>query len=123
MAISKRHDRWSGAALVAVALLALSGCGNRVLDAGVIGSVTGDGPPPDAPTPVRGLSGEKTTYPNLATVPARPTDVPSVAQREKDVTALEQERAQARATAKALEDKYKPTTIPPAPKVTPGKSG
>jgi hypothetical protein len=123
MAIRKRHGWWSGAALVTVALLALSGCSNRTLDTGVVGSVFGDGLPPDAPTPVRGLSGEKKTYPNLATVPARPTDVPTVAQREKDVTALEQERAQARSTAKALEDKYKPVAVPPKPKVTPGKSG
>ncbi|WP_448189674.1 hypothetical protein [Azospirillum sp. sgz301742] len=113
---------WGGAALVA-ALLALSGCSNRVTDAGVINSVFGGGPPPDAPTPIRGLSGEKATYPNLATVPGRPTDVPTVAQREKDVTTLEQERAQSRATAKELEEKYKPMTIPPPPKVTPGKSG
>lgn len=123
MAIRKGYRGWSGAAVVMAALVALSGCSNRVLDAGLIDSVTGSGPPPDAPTPVRGLSGEKTTYPNLATVPGRPTDVPSVAQREKDVTALEQERAQARATAKALEDKYKPVAVPPKPKVTPGKSG
>lgn len=123
MAKSKGFRGWSGAALVAAAVLALPGCSDRVLDTGLFGSVLGGGPPPDAPSPVRGLSGANTSYPNLATVPARPTDVPTVAQREKDMTALEQERAQARATAKALEDKYKPITIPPKARATPGKSG
>jgi len=122
MANRKAGLGWPAVA-AAAALLALAGCSDRTLDTGVIGSVFGGGPPPDAPSPVRGMSGEKTTYPNLATVPGRPTDVPPVAQREKDITALEQERAQARSTAKALEDKYKPVPVPPKPKVTPGKGG
>ncbi|WP_431855277.1 hypothetical protein [Azospirillum sp.] len=98
------------------ALLALGGCGDRVLDTGLVGSVFGGGPPPDAPTPIRGMSGENKTFPNLATVPPRPTDVPSLEQRQKDMTALEQERAQARAAAKELEEKYKPVPVPPKPK-------
>lgn len=98
------------------ALLALGGCGDRVLDTGLVGSVFGGDPPPDAPSPVRGMSGENRTYPNLATVPPRPTDVPSVEQRQKDMTALEQERAQARAAAKELDERYKPVPVPPKPK-------
>lgn len=104
------------------ALLVLAGCSDRALDSGVVGSVFGGGPPPDAPSPVRGMSGEKTTYPNLGTVPARPTDVPTAEQRQKDLTALEQERARARRTARELEEKYKPVPVPPKPKAA-GKSG
>jgi hypothetical protein len=97
-------------------LLALAGCSDRTLDTGVVGSVFGGGPPPDAPSPIRTMSGERTDYPNLATVPPRPTDVPTLEQRQKDMTALEQERASARSTAKALEEKYKPVPVPPKPK-------
>ena len=105
------------------ALLLLGGCSNRVLDNGLVGSVFGGGPPPDAPTPIRGMTGESTGYPNLATVPPRPTDVPTPEQRAKDLKALEQERAQARSTARTLEEKYKPLPVPPKPAVTPGKPG
>ena len=116
---------WVGKGFVAIggltAMLALAGCSDRTLDTGVVGAVFGGGPPPDAPSPVRGMSGEKTTYPNLATVPPRPTDVPTPEQRQKDLTALEQERAQAHRAAKELEEKYKPVPVPPKPKAT-GKS-
>lgn len=98
------------------ALLALAGCGDRVLDTGLVGAVFGGGPPPDAPTPIRGMTGEKTSYPNLATVPPRPTDITTQQQVDKDLSALEKERAQARAAAKELEEKYKPLPMPPAPK-------
>ncbi len=123
MAENKRSTGYGRAAFVAATLLALAGCSDRVLDTGLVGAVTGEGAPPDAPSPVRGMSGEKTSYPNLATVPGRPTDVPSVAQRQKDIATLEQERAQARGTARALEEKYKPVAVPPPARVTPGKSG
>jgi len=116
--MAKRRVGKGLAVIGGLAALLLSGCSDRTLDTGVIGSVFGGGPPPDAPSPVRGMSGEKTSYPNLASVPPRPTDVPTPEQRAKDVQALEQERAQARSTAKALEEKYKPVPVPPKPKVS-----
>ena len=122
MSKRERGLGWRAGA-AAVALLALGACSDRTLDTGVVGSVFGGSPPPEAPSPVRGMTGERTSYPNLATVPGRPTDVPPVAQRQKDITALEQERAQARSTAKALEDRYKPVPVPPQPKIAPGRSG
>lgn len=97
-------------------LLALAGCGDRMLDTGLAGAVFGGGPPPDAPTPIRGMTGNNTNYPNLATVPPRPTDITTQQQVDKDLSALEKERAQARAAAKELEDKYKPLPMPPKPK-------
>lgn len=114
-----------GMPVVAAALLvlALAGCGDRVYDTGLVGAFTGGGPAPDAPSPVRGLTGEKETYPNLATVPPRPRDVPTTAQRAGDVTALEQERNRSRAAAKALEDAYKPLAVPPKPRVSAGRDG
>jgi len=125
MTVAKGWIGRGGAALsvVAATLLALTltGCGDRVLDAGLVGSVFGGGPPPDAPTPVRGMSGENRTFPNLATVPGRPTDVPTVAQRQQDIATLEQDRAQARAAGQALDDLVKPLPIPAKPDLTPGK--
>jgi len=111
--------------LVAAALLVLTlgGCSNRVMDAGLLGAITGDGPPPDAPSPVRGISEEGKAYPNLGTVPDRPADLPTAEQRARNLDDLEQDRERARAAAKTLEERYKPVPVPPKPALTPGKRG
>ncbi|HEY0832422.1 MAG TPA: hypothetical protein VGE72_00825 [Azospirillum sp.] len=114
-----------GAISVAAMLgaLLLAGCSERTLDTGLVGAFTGDNPPPGAPSPIRPMSGEKTDYPNLATVPPRPTDLSTEQQRQAQMKSLEQDRSALRARKKALEDQYKPLTAPPKPKVTPGRQG
>jgi len=111
------------AVAMACGLLVLAGCSDRTLDTGLIGAVTGDNPPPSAPSPIRAMSGEKAEYPNLATVPPRPTDLSTEAQREARMKSLEQDRTRSLARKKALEDQYKPLSAPPKPKITPGKQG
>lgn len=111
------------AAAVACGLLLLAGCSERTLDTGLVGAVTGDNPPPSAPSPIRTMSGEKAEYPNLATVPARPTDLSTEKQRDAQMKSLEKDRAGSLARKKALEDQYKPLAAPPKPKITPGKQG
>lgn len=120
--------RWGlAAALVGVvAGPMLAGCSDRMLDTGAFGYVTGDGPPPDAPTTIRPMTGEKQTYPNLATVPPRPTDVPTLQQREQDIEMLQRTRNanQDRARTVREDDRLpvQPVPVPPPADITPGKS-
>ena len=116
---------WGRAVSVAVAAcgLLLAGCSERTLDTGLVGAVTGDNPPPSAPSPIRTMSGEKAEYPNLATVPPRPTDLSTEKQRAAQMKSLEQDRTRSLARKKALEDQYKPLEAPPKPKITPGRQG
>lgn len=112
-------------AAVAV-LVVLSGCSDRMLDAGAFSYVIGNGPPPDEPTPIRSMTGVETAYPNLSTVPPRPTDIPSLEQRQSDMQALERSRAANRNAAQTVREDprlpVEPLPVPPPPKVTPGRS-
>lgn len=112
--------RWEGAVRVAVACgaLALAACSERALDTGVIGSVLGQpSPVSDNPSPIRGLSNEKEAYPNLGSVPPRPTDLRTEAQRQEDLDRLARDRDAAK---KRLPT---PADVPPPPVITPGKPG
>lgn len=114
--------------------LGLGACSDRALDTGLIGSLTGEpSPVSDNPSPVRGLSGENTAYPNLASVPPRPTDLSTESQRQTKMDRLAKDRSAARKTqADALSRPApatlppaklpKPAAVPPKPNLTPGKS-
>lgn len=113
-----RLARLGAAALVA---LALPACSDRVLDTGLLGAVTGaDAPVKDDTTLIRGLKGENREYPNLGSVPPRPTDFRTEAERQKELDKLAEDRASAK---KMLPDPAIPTPadVPPAPDITPGK--
>ncbi len=105
-----------GPALSVLVVLALTACSDRVLDTGLIGAVTGRDVPSDE-SPVRGLSGQNREYPNLGTVPPRPTDLRTEAERRQDLDRLAQDREAAK--------KMLPTPMeaPPPPNITPGKPG
>ncbi len=110
--------RLGAAALVA---LALPACSNRVLDTGLVGAVTGsDVPVKDDTTLIRGLKNENREYPNLGSVPPRPTDIRTEAQRQQELNKLAEDRASAK---KMLPTPALPTPadVPPAPDITPGK--
>lgn len=122
-------------AVVGVALLAvpggLAGCNDRMLDTGPMNYVFGGGPPPDTPTLIRPMTGENRTYGNLATVPPRPTDIPSLQQREADMRALETSRSTNREAADTLRGDPRvpiapapvtPVPVPPPADVVPGRS-
>ncbi len=100
--------------------LALSACSDRMLDTGLFGSITGQpSPVSDNPSPVRGLSGANTEYPNLGGVPPRPTDIRSEAERQSDLDRLVRDREEAR---KRLPT---PAAVPPPSAVAqpPGRGG
>lgn len=116
------------APMTAVVVLALatplSGCGDRMIDAGPVNYMFGNAPPADAPSPVRGLSNEARPYPNLATVPPRPTNVPTQAQIDADMKRLSQARGRNRAAGDALQaipGAPAPLEAPPPPNLTPGR--
>lgn len=107
-----------GMGAVVWAALLLSACSDRTLDTGVIGSITGaPSPISDNPSPIRGLSGENKEYPNLGSVPPRPTDLRTEAERQKDLNRLAQDRDSAK---KRLPT---PAAVPAKPTITPGKQG
>ncbi len=118
-----RNNAMPALAVAALLVSTLCGCSNRVYDAGLTDALFGGGPPPDAPTPVRGLSGEAKSYPNVANVPGRPKDIPTMAQRQHDIAILQQERTQAEIVAKELGDipMPQPLPVPAEPQITPGK--
>ncbi|WP_286192400.1 hypothetical protein [Roseomonas genomospecies 6] len=97
-------------------VLALSACSDRVLDTGLVGAVTGRDVPSDE-SPVRGLSGQNREYPNLGTVPPRPTDLRTETQRQQDLDRLSQDREAAKMLLPT------PMEAPPPPVITPGKPG
>ncbi|WP_448203495.1 hypothetical protein [Azospirillum sp. sgz302134] len=89
-----------------------------MLDTGLLGAVTGeDKPVKDDTTLIRGLSGENKEYPNLGTVPPRPTDIRTEAQRQQELDKLAKDRDEAK---KMLPT---PAEVPPKPEITPGKPG
>ncbi|MBP2291200.1 hypothetical protein [Azospirillum rugosum] len=111
----------AGLGAAALVALALPACSDRVLDTGLFGAVTGaDAPVKDDTTLIRGLKGENREYPNLGTVPPRPTDLRTEAQRQEELDKLAEDRASAK---KMLPNPALPTPadVPPAPDITPGK--
>ncbi|WP_029009958.1 hypothetical protein [Azospirillum halopraeferens] len=110
----------AAAVTAALAAALTAGCSDRTLDSGLIGSLTG--PQREIPdSPIRPMAGTETAYPNLATVPPRPTDIPTVGERQSDMDALERDRAAARAAAEALERDLGPLRAPPRPDIVPGR--
>jgi hypothetical protein len=108
---------------LAVAAVAVSGCGDRMLDAGPVNYVFGGAPPPDAASPVRGLSETPRPYPNLGSVPGRPTDVQTAQQTDAEMKRLAKARSDNRdaaAALKAIPGGPAPLAVPPPPKLTPG---
>lgn len=92
-----------------------------MLDAGPVNYVVGGGPPRDAATPIRAMSGETRPYPNLGTVPPRPTDVPTAAQTQSDMDRLAKARSENRAAGEALKaipGGPEPLAVPPPPRLT-----
>ncbi|WP_247876041.1 hypothetical protein [Azospirillum sp. TSH100] len=96
-----------------------------MLDTGPLGAVLGDpSPVSDNSSPVRGMSGNNDEYPNLGTVPPRPTDLTTEAQRQQAMDRLAQDRAASRRTREQTEaiQVPEPLPIPPKPDLRPGKS-
>lgn len=121
----RRVPALAGGALLA-AMAGLAGCTDRMLDTGPMNYLIGGGPPPDTPTLIRPMTGENRTYGNLATVPPRPTDIPTLQQREADMKALETSRSTNREAADALRGDARvpvtPVPVPPPADVVPGRS-
>ncbi len=118
------HAMHAGAALaLGLAALAMGGCSDRVLDVGLVETVMGKEAPQFGPTPIRSMSGEITEYPNLGSVPERPTDIPSPEAIQAEIRALEEQRAANRAAAEALARNPalpRPAAVPPTPDLRPG---
>ncbi len=127
----RRAGRGAALALI-VALVAgpLGGCSDRMLDTGPYGYLLGDGPPPDEPGLIRPMTGEKRDYPNLATVPPRPTDIRPLTERQADIESLRQVRDRNRGAAQAVREDprlpvqpmaVQPMAVPPPAVITPGQ--
>jgi hypothetical protein len=126
--MTRQPRRGAAAALAAaLAVLALPGCSDRMLDTGTFGYVLGGGPPPDEPSLIRPMTGENKEYPNLSTVPPRPTDIRPLAERQADVERLQRIREQNRGTARTVREDprlpVQPMAVPPPAVVTPGQPG
>ncbi|WP_247892390.1 hypothetical protein [Azospirillum sp. Sh1] len=107
----------------------LSACSDRALDTGLLGAVTGEpSPVSDNSSPIRGMTGERTDYPNLGTVPPRPTDLSTEAQRQQAMDRLAEDRAASRRTREQTEAIQMPEplptpmAVPPKPDLRPGRS-
>lgn len=127
---SMAAKRALGAVIVIVPMVfGLSACSEKVLDKGLLGSVTGDpSPVSDNPSPIREMSGERKDYPNLGTVPARPAHLTTEADRRKEMDRLAEDRAASRRTRQETESIQVPAplptpmAVPPPPNLTPGRS-
>lgn len=107
----------------------LAACSDRALDTGLLGAVTGQpSPVSDNTSPIRGMTGERTEYPNLGTVPPRPTDLSTEAERRQAMDRLAQDRAASRRTKEQTEaipvpePLPTPMAVPPRPDLRPGRS-
>lgn len=107
----------------------LSACSDRMLDTGPLGAITGEASPvSDNSSPIRSMSGERSGYPNLGTVPPRPTDLTTEAQRQQAMDRLAEDRAASRRTREQTEAIQvpeplpTPMAVPPRPDLRPGKS-
>lgn len=118
--------RAAGALIVAMPMVfGLSACSDRALDTGLLGAVTGEpSPVSDNSSPIRGMTGERTDYPNLGTVPPRPTDLSTEAQRQQAMDRLAEDRAASRRTREQTEaiQMPEPLPVPPKPDLRPGRS-
>lgn len=120
--------RWAARALLAgLGAVALAGCSDRLLDTGAFDYVLGGGPPPDEPGLIRPMTGENKEYPNLATVPPRPTDIRPLSERQADIESLRRIRERNRDTAQTVREDprlpVQPMAVPPPAVVTPGQPG
>ncbi len=103
----------------------LSACGETASFGGVFGSVFGGAPTvSDNPSPIRALSEERTEYPNLGSVPPRPTGLSTEAQRQVQMDKLSQDRAASRKRKEATDaiPMPDPLPVPDKPNLQPGKS-
>ncbi len=118
--------RTLGMLAVAVpAILGLPACSERALDTGLLGSVTGEPSPVGDRSPqIRAMTGERTDYPNLASVPPRPTGLSTEAQRQTQMDKLAEDRSRSRKRKAATEAIPMPTPlpVPPPPNLKAGKS-
>lgn len=106
------------AALVGLLLSGvLAGCSDRVLDTGLtLDTVIGDLPPEAPPgAPIRRITGADTSWPNLATVPPRPRDVPTAGSRQEDMTRLAGDRETGFIAGEGLRDLNPPLSPLPVP--------
>ncbi|WP_244442580.1 hypothetical protein [Azospirillum lipoferum] len=102
----------------------LTACSDRALDTGLLGAVTGQpSPVSDNTSPIRNMTGERTEYPNLGTVPPRPTDLSTEAERRQAMDRLAQDRAASRRTKEQTEaiPVPEPLPVPPKPDLRPGR--
>jgi hypothetical protein len=99
----------------------LGGCaGDAMLDIGLPGYAMGHEGPVSPDTPVRPMVATGKPWPNLASVPDRPTDVPPLAERRGDMERLARDRDIARATARQIEESLpQPLPVPQPPALTP----
>lgn len=119
-----------GALIVAIPMVfGLSACSDRMLDTGPLGAITGEpSPVSDNSSPIRSMTGERSEYPNLGTVPPRPTDLTTEAQRQQAMDRLAEDRAASRRTRAQTEAIQvpdplpTPMAVPPKPDLRPGKS-
>ncbi|PWC79687.1 hypothetical protein TSH64_19485 [Azospirillum sp. TSH64] len=107
----------------------LSACSDRMLDTGPLGAITGEASPvSDNSSPIRSMTGERSEYPNLGTVPPRPTDLTTEAQRQQAMDRLAQDRAASRRTREQTEAIQvpeplpTPMAVPPRPDLRAGRS-
>lgn len=112
-----RRAAWTLA--LALGSLAAAGCSDRVLDTGLVSLdyLTGNDPGAEAaaelpPSPIRRMTGDSRTWPNLATVPPRPTGVPTPAARRQAMDKLEQDRTDANGLREALDTMGVPPPLP-----------
>ena len=118
-----------GALIVAMPMVfGLSACSDRALDTGLLGAVTGEpSPVSDNSSPIRNMTGERTDYPNLGTVPPRPPDLTPEAQRQQAMDRLAEDRAASRRTREQTEAIQMPEplptpmAVPPKPNLRPGR--
>jgi len=119
--------RWALGAIFIVTpmVFGLSACSEKALDTGLFGSFTGAEPPvSDNPSPIRAMSGERTDYPTLGSVPPRPTGLTTEAQRQTQMDKLSQDRAASRKRKEATDaiPMPDPLPVPPPPNLQPGRS-
>lgn len=106
-------------------IFGLAGCSDKALDTGLLGSVTGaESPVSDNPSPIRAMTGEREDYPTLGTVPPRPTNLTTEAQRQRRMDRLANDRKasrQRKAETEAI-PMPEPLAVPPKPNIQPGRS-
>ena len=116
MGMPRRGRRLAILAMTAGAAAVLGGCSPQIQDVGFANYVLGERRT-DPPSPIQAMAGKETAYPNLGTVPPRPKNLTTQAQRDAQMTALEDHRARNRLAADALEEKAQ-TLPPPLPAQT-----